>query len=219
MRVPPTNSSPACWWRLPGEGHRRGVHDIHPRPVPPAPSPPIGPLATNRAPLAGRRSGWAVFCCVCFFWRPNGLHPSTVELPHCEPQSQSPLSNPPFPRTHQPTAHCSQSAVAGFHRASRAERRGLSHNNNNRLPTTSTTAAMAEGERAAAAAEAEAAAALDPMLCQKRCARQACDIQYCLQRANYQEARCRSVIAAFDSCCEKAKAAARGRAPAATPRD
>jgi hypothetical protein len=42
-------------------------------------------------------------------------------------------------------------------------------------------------------------------LCDRVCRKAACDIQYCLQRFNYQEAKCRREIDAWAACCDAAK--------------
>ena len=41
---------------------------------------------------------------------------------------------------------------------------------------------------------------------QKKCAKQACAIQWCLAKRGHQERLCRHVIEEWESCCEKARA-------------
>ena len=43
---------------------------------------------------------------------------------------------------------------------------------------------------------------------QKKCKKEACNIQYCLARNNHIQKRCEDVIAVWKACCEKAKAMA-----------
>lgn len=40
---------------------------------------------------------------------------------------------------------------------------------------------------------------------QRWCKKEACEIQYCLARANYQEDKCRHIIEAWEKCAEKAR--------------
>ncbi|DAZ94662.1 TPA: hypothetical protein N0F65_000942 [Lagenidium giganteum] len=41
-------------------------------------------------------------------------------------------------------------------------------------------------------------------ICQRYCQKEACAIQFCLQRSNYQEKRCAHVIAQYKNCCDRA---------------
>ena len=41
---------------------------------------------------------------------------------------------------------------------------------------------------------------------QKKCVKEACNIQYCLAKYQYQQKRCDEVITIWKNCCEKAKA-------------
>ena len=40
---------------------------------------------------------------------------------------------------------------------------------------------------------------------QRWCRKEACEIQYCLARNNYQEAKCQHVIQAWEKCAENAR--------------
>ena len=42
---------------------------------------------------------------------------------------------------------------------------------------------------------------------QKKCTKEACNIQYCLAKYQYQQDKCDEIINIWKSCCEKAKAA------------
>lgn len=41
-------------------------------------------------------------------------------------------------------------------------------------------------------------------LCERMCKKQACAIQFCLQRRNYQENKCAEVIKRYYDCCTAA---------------
>lgn len=41
-------------------------------------------------------------------------------------------------------------------------------------------------------------------LCERVCKKQACAIQFCLQRRNYQESKCADVIKRYYDCCSAA---------------
>ena len=43
---------------------------------------------------------------------------------------------------------------------------------------------------------------------QRKCKKEACNIQYCLARNNHIQKRCEDVIAVWKACCDKAKKAA-----------
>ncbi len=47
--------------------------------------------------------------------------------------------------------------------------------------------------------------AKDADVCQKNCIKQACQIQLCLSKRNYQEKLCTEVIDIWKKCCENAK--------------
>ena len=40
---------------------------------------------------------------------------------------------------------------------------------------------------------------------QKKCKKEACNIQYCLARNNHIQKRCEDIIAIWKECCDKAK--------------
>ncbi|GAB9467576.1 Transmembrane protein [Globisporangium polare] len=42
-------------------------------------------------------------------------------------------------------------------------------------------------------------------ICEQLCKKQACAIQFCLQRSDYQERRCAETIKRYYDCCEAAK--------------
>uniref|UniRef100_K3WUV0 Cx9C motif-containing protein 4, mitochondrial n=1 Tax=Globisporangium ultimum (strain ATCC 200006 / CBS 805.95 / DAOM BR144) TaxID=431595 RepID=K3WUV0_GLOUD len=42
-------------------------------------------------------------------------------------------------------------------------------------------------------------------ICERLCRKQACAIQFCLQRSGYQERKCAAVIQQYHDCCETAK--------------
>ncbi|KAF4127990.1 Mature-T-Cell Proliferation I type [Phytophthora infestans] len=44
-------------------------------------------------------------------------------------------------------------------------------------------------------------------LCERVCKKQACAIQFCLQRRGYQESKCADVIKRYYDCCATAKEA------------
>ncbi|KAF1786675.1 Mature-T-Cell Proliferation I type [Phytophthora cactorum] len=50
-------------------------------------------------------------------------------------------------------------------------------------------------------------AEFDKELCERVCKKQACAIQFCLQRRNYQESKCAEVIKRYYDCCAAAKEA------------
>lgn len=41
---------------------------------------------------------------------------------------------------------------------------------------------------------------------QKKCVKEACNIQYCLAKFQYQQEKCNEIINIWKTCCEKAKA-------------
>lgn len=45
----------------------------------------------------------------------------------------------------------------------------------------------------------------DPCLNDRKCQVMACDIQYCLSRNNYQQAKCQHFVEKWNACCERAK--------------
>ena len=47
--------------------------------------------------------------------------------------------------------------------------------------------------------------ALHADICQKKCIKQACQIQLCLAKRNHQEKLCSDVIDVWKKCCEDAK--------------
>ncbi|KAG3027973.1 hypothetical protein PC120_g5121 [Phytophthora cactorum] len=49
--------------------------------------------------------------------------------------------------------------------------------------------------------------ATEKELCERVCKKQACAIQFCLQRRNYQESKCAEVIKRYYDCCAAAKEA------------
>lgn len=46
--------------------------------------------------------------------------------------------------------------------------------------------------------------AAEKELCERVCKKQACAIQFCLQRRNYQESKCAEVIKRYYDCCAAA---------------
>lgn len=46
---------------------------------------------------------------------------------------------------------------------------------------------------------------VDVDVCERLCKKQACAIQFCLQRSGYQERKCADAIARYFDCCEAAK--------------
>ncbi|RLN48840.1 hypothetical protein BBJ28_00003129 [Nothophytophthora sp. Chile5] len=54
-------------------------------------------------------------------------------------------------------------------------------------------------------------------LCERVCKKQACAIQFCLQRRNYQESKCADVIKRYYDCCAAATRADQENASAAAP--
>lgn len=42
-------------------------------------------------------------------------------------------------------------------------------------------------------------------LCEARCKKYACAIQYCLERNQYQESRCWKEVGGWNMCCERVK--------------
>ena len=42
-------------------------------------------------------------------------------------------------------------------------------------------------------------------ICQKECKKEACAIQWCLSRNNYQEKKCQHALTQWKSCCERVK--------------
>lgn len=49
---------------------------------------------------------------------------------------------------------------------------------------------------------------MDLAACEAPCKKQACAIQFCLQRRNYQESRCADVIQRYYECCRSVTRAA-----------
>jgi hypothetical protein len=49
---------------------------------------------------------------------------------------------------------------------------------------------------------------MDLAACEAACKKQACAIQFCLQRRNYQESRCADVIRGYYDCCRSVTRAA-----------
>ena len=45
---------------------------------------------------------------------------------------------------------------------------------------------------------------------QKKCKKEACNIQYCLARNNHIQKKCEDVITAWKDCCERAKGVTKG---------
>mmetsp|Transcript_20778 Transcript_20778/g.40789 ORF Transcript_20778/g.40789 Transcript_20778/m.40789 type:complete len:83 (+) Transcript_20778:926-1174(+) len=71
------------------------------------------------------------------------------------------------------------------------------------------------------AGKKQRAGTTDPCLTSRRCQKLACDIQWCLSRNNYNEAKCQDFVQRWEACCEsvRAKAAAEKQAKSggATP--
>lgn len=53
----------------------------------------------------------------------------------------------------------------------------------------------------------------DKTICEIACGEKACAIQYCLANYNYQESRCKKVIADWKECCDQAIAQNKEKMP------